>query len=255
MQVNWQMPRIRFICLPARIPYFYPTMRWLKILVLFAGLLLTFQNEVNAQLFAGYNAGPILGRTLDAGLLYYPKNEDWIAVSFSGGYTFHGPLYFARREAECLKQFKNGGWHMRLGLRNGLTTDHHANHPWWGLDLVYSRQNESARINTCDAATAPPVTVSQSVNVMSAALNLGYTWNPLRKKTIFQRFVVDFGLRFGYSFWSSAPLLGERDYVSGLGFSWFPIRKVTLEPIAVFRWELFHDRYGYHKARTVKRFK
>ncbi|MBL0020604.1 MAG: hypothetical protein IPP17_30270 [Bacteroidetes bacterium] len=125
-------------------------MRWLKNLVLFAGLALTLGNEASGQLFAGYNAGPILGRTLDAGLLYYPKNEDWIAVAFSGGYTFQGPMYFARREAECLKQFKNGGWHMRLGLRNGLTTDHHSNHPWWGLDLIYSppkrkRQNQYLR--------------------------------------------------------------------------------------------------------------
>ncbi|HEX2898493.1 MAG TPA: hypothetical protein VHS96_02125, partial [Bacteroidia bacterium] len=148
-------------------------MRLLKYFVLVAGMVLTLGTEATAQLFAGYNAGPILGRTLDAGLLYYPKNEDWIAVSLSGGYTFRGPMYFARREAECLSKFKNGGWHMRLGLRNGLTTDHHANHPWWGLDLVYSRQHESARINTCDTASADPMTVSQSLNVMSASLNLG----------------------------------------------------------------------------------
>jgi hypothetical protein len=230
-------------------------MPWFKILLVLGGLIGGTIHKLPAQLFFGPNIGPILGRTADAGLLYYPKNEDWIAVSLSGGYTLYGPMYFARREAECLSKFHNGGWHVRLGLRNGFTTDHHASHPFWGADLVYSRQNEDARINTCDAATAPPATVSQSVNVMSMAINLGYSWNPLRKKTIYQRFLLDFGLRFGYCFWSSAPLLGERDYISGLGFRWFPIRSITLEPIAVFRWELFHDRYGYRKAKTRTRFK
>lgn len=230
-------------------------MRLLTHLLLGIGLWVALTAESRAQLFIGPNLGPILGRTLDGGLLYYPKNEDWIAVSLSGGYTFYGPMYFARRKAECLSQFHNGGWHTRLGLRNGFTTDHHANHPWWGADLVYSRQVERARINTCDAAPGSPTTVSQRIHVMSFAVNLGYTWNPLRRKTIYQRFVLDFGLRVGYPFWSSAPPLGERDYFSGLGFRWFPIRSITLEPIAVFRWELFHDRYGYHKGKTRKRFK
>lgn len=209
--------------------------------------------DVQAQLFVGPNVGGILGRTVDAGLLYYPKNEDWIAVSLSGGYTFNGPMYFPRRKAECIHDFRNGGWHMRLGLRNGLTTDHHANHMFWGADLVYSRQNESARINSCDTSSVPESTVAQSIDVMSLSVNLGYTWNPLRRKTIYQRFLVDFGLRIGYPFWSSAPPLGERDYFSGMGFTWFPIRSITFEPIAVFRWELFHGRYGYSKARTRKR--
>ncbi len=43
-----------------------------------------------------------------------PKNEGWIAVSFSSNYTVHDPIYFARREAECLRQRKNGGWNVRL---------------------------------------------------------------------------------------------------------------------------------------------
>lgn len=230
-------------------------MRWLVKALMVVVLFMGIREGISAQLFAGFNAGPILGRTADAGLLYYPKNEDWIAVAASGGYTFYGPMYFARRKAECLSHFKNGGWHLRLGLRNSLTTDHHANHVYWGADLVYSRQNESAHIHTCDTATLPRRTVYQSLNVMSVSLNLGYTWNPLRGKTIYQRFVVDFGLRVGYPFWSSAPLLGERDYISGMGFTWLPIRSITFQPMAVFRWELFHSPYGYSKGRTRKLFK
>jgi hypothetical protein len=205
-----------------------------------------------AQLFVGANAGGILGRTLDVGALYYPKNEDWIAVSATGGYTVYGPMYFARRKAECLRHFHNGGWHVRVGLRNGLTTDHHANHVFWGADLVFSRQNENAIVNACDATAHY---FEQQISVMSGSLNLGYTWNPLRGKTIYQRFLVDFGLRVGVPFWSSAPPLGERDYYSGLGFTWLPIRRIAFEPIAAFRWELFHSPYGYSKGKTRQRFK
>ncbi len=230
-------------------------MRLLKNLIVAIGMLGTLAGALPAQLFVGPNVGGVLGRTVDLGALYYPKNEDWIAISLSGGYTVHGPMYFARREAECLRQFKNGGWHMRLGLRNGLTTDHHSNHVFWGADLIYSRQNESAHINACATATEPATLVTQQIDVMSFALNIGYTWNPLRRKTIYQRFLVDFGLRIGHPFWSSAPPLGERDYFSGLGFTWLPIRSVTIEPIAAVRWELFHSRYGYHKAKTRQRFK
>ena len=230
-------------------------MRLLKISLLLVGLLVACSDTASAQLFVGPNFGGLLGRTLDIGALYYPKNEDWIAVSAGGGYTLHGPMYFARREAECLRQFKNGGWHLRLGLRNGFTTDHHANHIFWGAELIYSRQKESARINSCAAATEPPTQFEQQINVMSGALNFGYSWNPLRRKTIYQRFLIDFGLQIGYPFWSSEPPLGERDYFSGLGFTWLPIRSITIQPMAAFRWELFHDRYGYHKGKTRTRFK
>jgi hypothetical protein len=210
---------------------------------------------MQAQLFFGPNLGPILGRTADVGFLYYPKNEDWISASLSGGYTLYGPMYFARRDAECLKGFHNGGWHIRGGTRIGFTTDHHKSHMFCGFDLVYSRQREDALLHTCDTATMPPVRFSQNISVMSGALNIGYTWNILHKKTIYQRFLLDFGLRIGYPFWSSAPLLGQRDYISGVGFRWFPFKSVTLEPMATFRWELWHGRYGYSKGKTRTRFK
>lgn len=210
---------------------------------------------VQAQLFVGPNFGPIPGRTLDLGILAYPKNEDWLAISLSGGTTLQGPMYFPRKKAECLSGFRNGGWHIRAGARNGFTIDHHANHLWWGLDLIYSRQKESAVFHTCDTATVNPERISQNIGVLSGAINFGYTWNPMKKKTIYQRFLVDFGLRVGYPFWSSAPLLGERDYISGLGFTWLPIRSITFEPMVTIRWELFHGRYGFFKGKTRTRFK
>lgn len=223
-------------------------------LVLFLATLFALPKQIEAQLFAGYNLGPIFGRTLDADLRYYPKNEDWISFSAGAGYTFNGKMYFPRKKAECLSNFRNGGYHIRIGARNGLTVDHHDNHPFWGLDLLYSRQNESAVLNTCDS-TLNPESISQSINVMSASINMGYTWNPLKGRTIVQKILVDFGLRIGYPFWSSAPLLGERDYISGLSFTWFPIRSITFEPIVAIRWELFHGKYGYYKQKTKVRYK
>lgn len=230
-------------------------MRLLKRLLWVALVTVGLGSTLPAQLFVGPNVGGILGRTGDIGVLIYPKNEDWIAASVSGGYTLYGPMYFARRKAECLRQFQNGGWHVRAGARNALTTDHHSNHMWWGADLIYSRQVEQAEVNACDNATEPTATVGQEIDVMSLSLNLGYTWNPLRGKTIYQRFLLDFGLRVSYPFWSSAPPLGQRDYFSGVGFTWLPLRSIAFEPIAVFRWELFHNRYGYSKQRTRTRFK
>jgi hypothetical protein len=217
-------------------------------------LLMMLGGTARAQLFVGYNIGPALGRTLDADFRYYPKNEDWISFSLGGGYTFNGKMYFPRKKAECLSDFRNGGWHMRFGARNSFTTDHHDNHLFWGLDFLYSRQNESATFNTCDS-TLVPERISQSVNVLSGSINFGYTWNPRLGKSIYQKFLLDFGLRVGYPIWSTAPLLGERDYISGLGFRWFPIRSLTLEPIVAFRWELFHGKYGYSKGKTKTRYK
>ena len=228
-------------------------MRWFQILVLFVFWGMSGSLALQAQLFVGPDVGGILGRTLDIGLIYYPKNEDWIAVTFGAGYTVPGPMYFARREADCVRRFHNSGGDIRLGLRNGLTTDHHANHVFWGTELVYSRQNERAVLGGCINPNADPS--SHQFNVMSAALSLGYSWNPLRRKTIYQRFLFDFGLRVGYPFWMSDKSYSERTYYSGLGFTWLPIRSITFSPIAVFRWELFHNRYGFSKLKTRKRFK
>jgi hypothetical protein len=210
--------------------------------------------SLRGQVYAGLNLGPAYARTVDLGLTFYPKNEDWISIQLSGGYTFAGPMYFPRKKAECLGGFRNGGWHVRLGARNGITTQHHSSHPFWGLDLVYSRQQESAVLHLCDTASLPLERVNQNLSVLSGAVNLGYTWNPFHKKTIYQVVLLDFGLRIGYPFWSKVPLLGERDYVSGLGFTWFPIRSLSLEPIIVLRVKLVRGRYGFFKAKEKKRY-
>jgi hypothetical protein len=218
-------------------------------------LLLLLPLLTRAQVFVGPNVGAVFGRSIELGALVYPKNQDWIAASLSAGYTAPGPMYFPRKKAECVADFRNQGWHVRVGLRNGLTTDHHANHFFWGLDLTYSHQNESAVKNTCDNPTGDPFRIDQTVKVWSLGVNTGITWNPLRGKSIYQKFLVDFGLRMSYPFATSVPLIGQRDYISGVGFTWWPIRSIAFQPMAVLRWELFHNRYGYSKGKTRTLFK
>lgn len=211
--------------------------------------LLLFAASAHGQFFAGLNGGPAYGRTLDGMVMLYPKNEDWIAFTASGGYTFRGPLYFPRK-ADCVDNFKHGGWHMRLGARNGLTTDDFSNHIFWGLEAVYSRQIESATINACD----DPRSRNQRVTVLSGSFNVGYTWNPFRKRTIYQYILVDFGLRASYPFWTNQPLYGERDYISGVGYTWLPIRSIAFEPMVALRVMLFKSRYGFSRFKEGKRF-
>ncbi len=207
------------------------------------------------QSFAGINLGPLYGRTLDAQLYIYPKNEDWIAVSLSGGYTFSGRGYFIRQEKDCLENLRNGGWHLRLGFRNDLTTDNLDNHLYWEALAVYTRHTESATINTCAESSGHRIPFNSTVNMLGGAVRLGYQWNPLRRKTIYQRFVLDFGLQIGAPIIASAPLVAERNHYSGLGITYLPIRSVALEPIIAVRWKLNQRRYGFFKGRERKRFK
>ena len=91
--------------------------------------------------------------------------------------------------------------------------------------------------------------------MLGGAVRLGYQWNPLRRKTIYQRFVLDFGLQIGAPIIASAPLVAERNHYSGLGITYLPIRSVALEPIIAVRWKLNQRRYGFFKGRERKRFK
>jgi hypothetical protein len=209
---------------------------------------------LQGQVYMGLNVGPAYARTVDLDFSFFPKNEDWLSFQVSGGYTFAGPMYFPRKKAECLTDFRNGGWHVRAGARNGLTTQHHSSHLFWGLDLVYSRQQESVVKHVCDTSTLNPERLAQNINVLGGAVNLGYTWNPFHKKSIYQIFLFDFGVRIGYPFWTQAPLLGERDYISGLGFTWFPIRSLTLEPMITLRWKLVKGKYGFFKGKKKTRY-
>lgn len=207
--------------------------------------------RLQAQLYAGFNAGPALFRTGDVQFRLYPKNQDWIAFNFGGGGTFKAPFLLAKKE-NCLLQWKSSGYHFRGGFRNGLTKDHHKSHLFWGADLVYSRVGEFATRDSCDGGGMPGEVIENRGNVLSGALTGGYTWNLLHKKTIYQKFLVDFGMQIGFPVWKDITFLGSRQYISGIGLGGLPIRSVHFELVAVARWELWHNRFGYKKPRTVK---
>lgn len=206
---------------------------------------------VKAQLYAGFNAGPALFRTGDLQFKLYPKNQDWIAFNFGGGGTFKAPFLLAKRE-NCLSQWKSSGYHFRAGFRNGLTKNHHKSHLFWGGDLVFSRIGEFATRDSCNVEGPPGEVIENRGNVLSGALIGGYTWNFLNKKTIYQKLLVDFGLQIGFPVWKDTEFLGSRQYISGVGFGGLPIRSVHFELVAIARWELWHNRFGYKKPRTIK---
>ena len=207
-----------------------------------------------AQLYVGPNIGPLWGRTGDLQLYFYPHSEDWISASVSGGYTLNGSTYFPRRTADCIGSLKSGGWHIRAGARNDLTTKNHGSHPYWELLAVYTNQTESAITGTCDTS-ASLMRVEQQNHVISGAIRFGYTWNPFEGKTIYQRFLLDFGLQLGMPIWSSQDRLAERQYYSGIGLTYFPIRSIAIEPTITLRYRVGIRRYGYHKGRPVQIFK
>lgn len=207
-----------------------------------------------AQGYIGPNFGPLYGRTGDLQFYVYPKNEDWIALSVSGGYSMMGKTYFPRKEKDCLDDLRSGGWHVRVGARNDLTTQNHGSHLFWELLAVYTRHKESALLNTCDQATSGRMEFEHTADVISGAIRMGYTWNPLHKKTIYQVFLLDFGLQIGAPIWSSAPIVQERQHISGIGITRFPFKSIALEPLITFRWKLNKRRYGFSKGRERKRF-
>lgn len=219
---------------------------WLLLMLPLGGL---------AQGYLGLNLGPAYGRTLDAQFYLYPKNEDWIAASVSGGYSFSGRTYFARKKKECIGNLRSGGWHLRAGVRNDLTTQNHSSHLYWELLMVYTRHQESGVTGTCDTTGASLREIEQTGSLLSGALRIGYTWNPLHKKTIYQKILVDFGLQLGVPFWSNLELISERNHYSGIGYTWLPFRSVAIEPTITLRWKLNQRRYGFFKGQERKRFK
>lgn len=207
-----------------------------------------------AQLYVGPNIGPLWGRTGDLQFYYYPHSEDWIAASLSAGTTYFGRTYFPQKSKECIDNLRSGGWHIRAGARNDLTTKNHSSHAYWELLAVYTNHHESAITGVCDTSTSL-VRVDHDLHVISGALRLGYTWNPFHRKTIYQRFLLDFGLQIGLPIWSNEPLIVERNYYSGIGLTYFPFKSIALEPTITLRYRVGTRRYGFHKGQTRTLFK
>lgn len=207
-----------------------------------------------AQLYLGPNIGPLWGRTGDFQFYYYPHSEDWIAASVSAGYTAHGRTFFPQKAKECIDNLQSGGWHIRAGARNDLTTQNHSSHLYWELLAVYTNHNESAITGVCDTSTSL-MRLEQDLHVISGAIRVGYTWNPFARKTIYQRFLLDFGLQVGLPIWSNKDRIAERNYYSGIGLTSFPFRTIAIEPTIILRYRVGTRRYGFHKGKTRTLFK
>lgn len=225
-------------------------MRSLFILLALVSLSLWAQ----AQLYVGPNIGPLIGRTPDLQLYFYPHNEDWIAASVSIGKSFSGKTLFPRKEAECLNNLRTGGWHVRVGARNDLATQNHGSHLYWEVLGVYTNHSESAVLGTCDSSITNTL-INQDIHLISGALRGGYTWNPFARKTIIQRFLIDFGLQLGVPIWSSSPLISDRNHYSGIGTTYFPFRSIAFEPTITLRYRVGTRRYGFKKGQTRTLFK
>lgn len=205
----------------------------------------------SAQFYAGVNAGPLLGRSLEVNTFLWPKNEDWLCFNLSAGYTI--PMgFFFEKKSECIRDLKTSGWNLKLVARHNLTIDHKKSHWFWGMGVAYSRQKEWAFQTFCDDEIADEVEAART-GIISGVLQAGYSWNPLHKKSIVQRLKFDFGLQAAIPAINRGKLLAERNYISGVGYTWLPFRSVGLEAIIMVRYELSKRRYGFYKPLKFKR--
>ena len=216
-----------------------------RLFILLIGMCCLF-GEVDAQVYIGYNFGSGVGRTLDAQLHVYPKNEDWISVFAGGGYTIPGP-FFLTPKADSITGGQNSGWHSRLGARIGLTTDHHGDHLFFGSNLVFAGYKESGTRNLETEYMRKGISVGVGIFA-------GYSLR-LFKKSVNNKLSIDLGFQAGVPFYSSAGFEGTYNYIPGLGYGFSKAPGLHGELLVLLKYELYHPPYGYRKIRKVKKFK
>lgn len=219
---------------------------------LYGILLLVFSAPaLPAQILVGWNVAPLINSTFEFHGFIHPKNEDWLSFTIGGGYTMNSPFLLDKKE-ECLKNVKHGGYHFRAGARMQLTTDHHSNYFFWGASAVYTRHLEKALLNTCNSSL-PLEHAVRRFGIVSGAVYVGYSWNPLRPHIHIEPLQLDFGFQLGFPLATGGEFFSKRNYISGLGYGNLPIRSLNLELIAMARFELAHFKYGYMKTKKVKK--
>lgn len=181
--------------------------------------------------------------------MLHPKNEDWITIDAGFGYTLKSGYYF-KEGGGCIDNQKNGGYFFKAGARNGLTTDHHEGHPFWGLSLIVSKVQESVVTNHCLPGHSGDLVVSNST-VFGGLAEVGYSFN-ISKKAPLSKVFLDLGIRAGVPFYESNPFLASRNYIPGIGFGKVGNRGININPVIKFRLELAHGKYGYRKQRMIK---
>lgn len=218
--------------------------RWLIFLL----VLLPFLGH--SQLYLGGNAGSLAGRTADAYVFYHPKNQDWLALSLSGGYTVPGPLFFPHSYPDYDK-FRHSGYHIRLGARNFITSDHLSNHLFWGGHMNYAGVTEKAT-NTSGTGEGE---VKNNFGCFGLQLDAGYSMC-LNPNAMRDKWKLDMGLQLGFPLTQKDQFLGAASsaatYVPGLGYGRAGEEAVNLQLILLLRYMMWDGRYGHYKHRTIR---
>ena len=209
-----------------------------------------YGSELNAQAFVGLNVGPGVGRTIDVFGMIHPKSQEWLSFTMGGGYTLPGPLYFTRK-MDCVSNYNNSGYHVRLGARHSLTTDHHKNFLFYGLNLVLSGQNESITQGICDNGKPPGSFQAKGIAV-GGAINAGYSYNPTSR---FHKPKVhlDMGLQAGIPFYRTFVQPGSSSYLPGLGYGKTGRLGIYFELVLIVRYEFWHNIFGYSRPKKFIR--
>lgn len=205
--------------------------------------------RLQAQVFATLNAGPLLGRGLEAFISVQPKNEDWLLFSAGGGATLRAPFFLSFLKEDCLKKFRNGGWDVFISARNNLTGDHHKSHLFWGLKMILAHQREIAIAESCYPIQG---TLDRRGWVLGGAAMAGYSVL-LTPQSVDKKLFWDIGLQTGIPLYRQQQFLSPLNYVSGLGYGKTGNQGINFELIFALRYELIHGKYGFSKPGKVKR--
>ena len=216
--------------------------------LIFLFLLLPFAGQ--GQLWLGGNAGSLAGRTADAYVLLHPKNQDWLALSLSGGYTLPGPLFLPHNYAD-LSNFRHSGYHVRLGAKNFITSDHLSNHLFWGGHLNYAGVTEKAN-NTSGTGEGA---VKNNFGSLGVQFDAGYSIC-LNPNAMRDKWKLDLGLQLGFPVTKKNDFMGaptrSATYVPGLGYGRAGEEAVNFQLIVLMRYMMWDGRYGYQKLRKTR---
>lgn len=216
-------------------------------------LLLPFLGQ--GQLYLGGNAGSLLGRTADAYALLHPKNQDWLAFSFSGGYTVPGPLFLPHKY-DSIERYRHGGYHIRLGARNFITSDHLSNHLFWGGHVNYAGVTEKG-----NSTAAGGGEVKKKFGSLGVQFDAGYSicLNPHAMR---DKWKLDLGLQLGFPLTNTSEFMAaikssedakpSAGYVPGLGYGRAGEEAYNLQLIVLLRYMMWDGRYGHFRPRKTK---
>ena len=170
-------------------------------------------------------------------------------LSAGGGATLRAPFFLAPLKEDCLKKFRNGGWHTFISITNNLTDDHHKTHLFWGLKMVLAHHTEIAVPQACYPVQG---TLDRRGWVLGGSVLFGYSVL-LNKQSIEKNVFWDLGIQAGIPWYRQNEFLSPLNFISGLGYGKTGSPGINLGLIFAIRYELIHGKYGYSKPGHSKR--